>query len=69
MPCPPLRQMRAMINNGISYQQNPNTKGIIIGSTAPEDTTAFWLDTSEYTNGVLKWYVSGSWEPVVAVWS
>lgn len=40
---------------------------IIISGSAPTDTTKLWVDTSS-GEGVLKYYDSGTWKNVKAVW-
>lgn len=40
--------------------------GTYINSTAPSDTTLFWIDTAN--GGILKYHNGTSWIPVKAVW-
>ena len=51
-----------------------NVSGIVVSDTAPENTSALWIDTTiiegEGGNGIAKYYneESGEWLPIAATW-
>lgn len=51
-----------------------NVSGIVVGNTAPDNTGALWIDTSDdgsgNTNGIVKYYdeATNIWTEVAATW-
>lgn len=49
-----------------AYLSGSSSAGIIVGTTAPTDTSVIWLDSN---NNVLKYYIDSKWKIVGAAWN
>lgn len=49
-----------------AYFSGSSSAGIIVGTTAPTDTSVIWLDSN---NNVLKYYIDSKWKIVGAAWN
>ena len=49
-----------------AYLSGSSSAGIIVGTTAPTDTSTLWLDSN---NNVFKYYIDSKWKIVGAAWN
>ena len=49
-----------------AYLSGSSSAGIVVGTTAPTDTSVIWLDS---TNNVFKYYIGSKWKIVGAAWN